>query len=153
MNYAAIVNKLQKLTRVKIVVRQDYYLYKGELFEKSMYHKFDNDDSLILIILSEIQTIAELMGMEEEIVFRYCLLHEIGHSLDKELKDTPSHLRFNRRLRKEHTFKMEVQAWRIADKFIGDINLQYKLMRVWALDTYAVDHPEWLDKYCPDYLV
>jgi hypothetical protein len=112
---------------------------------------FIAEDNLVVMNITEVLEIAELTEVSKEEAFKTVLLHEIGHSLDKELTSliAKSGGDWDGDITEEK-FISEVNAWRIADSLVEQVTKNYKLLRAWCLDSYAID-PEWIAKYCPDY--
>lgn len=145
----SILVELQSLTTAEIKVRTSYLLMEEQAFESCC---FIPEFNIILIILDEIEQIASDLEADEEEVFKYALLHEIGHSLDKEFSTIMSRLDSdNYNSITEEGFQVEVNAWKIADTLVGNQTPNYKLLRAWMLDGYADEDRDWVTKYCPDY--
>ncbi|MBD2201616.1 hypothetical protein H6G33_09675 [Calothrix sp. FACHB-1219] len=151
-NLKGIVEKYQSLTSAEISLhslRVNPTIWIDEE-EVDIFCSYIQEINLITILIDEVIMIARDNNWEPEEVFEYILVHEIGHSLDPELEELNSQLVNNEEL-SEVKFRAEVNAWKIADTIIPEQTLRYKILRANCLEAYSEGHPEWRDKWCPDY--
>lgn len=136
MSYSNIISLYSSISLVnKIIVCEDEtFLYKRKSYQTDS--KYWASLSIITINLLQVLTISEETGIPDEEVFRYILMHEVGHSLDETMTDTLDdyedeiELGINSSL----LFQSEVAAWRIADEFwnlyeSGSATDNYKKLR------------------------
>ena len=140
MSYKSIIKELSALTSAPIQISLPW--------EEDACCSYISNFHLITMCLEEIEQVAELFELPSEEVFKYILLHEIGHSLDPEFDDLAA--LFQDEELNESKFISEVNAWRIADSLIEEESFNYKLMRAWALSNYDPDS-KWRGKYCLNY--
>lgn len=145
MSFDSIIETLSHFTSATIYLSQpDEHIICLDNEYIELCCGYNLDHNLITMYIHEVEDVAFAAEMREEEVFKYILLHEIGHSLDGELGY------LNAQDTSKATFKSEVNAWRIADDLVGEQTYNYRLLRAWALSNYDPDN-QWIAKYCPDY--